>query len=175
MENTPRKNILLENDMDLHIRPVSDSDVESLVQLSHQAWIPIFASFEYILGPNIYPLIWPDWRASQRAGIKGVCRDQAKFKVLVAELEGKAVGFLAYELNFQDKVGEVQLLAVQPEYQNRGIGTALNEFALVEMREAGMKMARVETGGDPSHAPARRSYEKAGYTALPLVRYYKDL
>jgi hypothetical protein len=43
------------------------------------------------------------------------------------------------------------------------------------MREAGMKLAVVGTGGDPGHAPARRSYEKAGYTGLPLVRYYKDL
>jgi hypothetical protein len=38
-----------------------------------------------------------------------------------------------------------------------------------------MRLARVETGGDPSHAPARRSYENAGYTGLPLVRYFKDL
>ena len=38
-----------------------------------------------------------------------------------------------------------------------------------------MEMAEVMTGGDPGHAPARRSYEKAGYTPLPLVRYYKAL
>jgi len=48
-------------------------------------------------------------------------------------------------------------------------------FALAKMKESGMKMARAETGGDPSHSPARQSYEKAGYTALPLVRYFKDL
>jgi hypothetical protein len=29
--------------------------------------------------------------------------------------------------------------------------------------------------GASGHAPARRSYEKAGYTALPIVRYYQDL
>lgn len=38
-----------------------------------------------------------------------------------------------------------------------------------------MKLAIVGTGGDPGHAPARRSYEKAGYIGLPIVRYYKDL
>ncbi len=73
------------------------------------------------------------------------------------------------------KAGEVQLLAVHPDYQNLGIGTELNSFALIKMSEYGMKMAVVGTGGDAAHAPARRSYEKAGYTALPLVRYYKDL
>lgn len=161
--------------MDLHIRPVYDNDVEDLVQLSLLAWTPVFDSFERILGPNIYTLIWPDWRISQRAAIETVCKDREKAIVLVAELEGVVVGFLAYELNTKDKIGQVQLLAVHPEYQNLGIGTELNKFALLEMRESGMKMARVETGGDPSHAPARRSYEKAEYTGLPLVRYFKDL
>jgi predicted N-acetyltransferase YhbS len=38
------------------------------------------------------------------------------------------------------------LLAVHPEYQNRGIGTELNNFALERMKESGMKMAVVGTG-----------------------------
>jgi len=38
-----------------------------------------------------------------------------------------------------------------------------------------MKVAMVETGGDPGHAPARHVYEKAGYTLLPIARYYKNL
>lgn len=161
--------------MNLHIRPVRNNDVEDLVRLSLLAWAPVFSSFEQVLGHDIYTLIWPDWRTSQRDGIEMVCRDGEKTTVWVAELDGMVVGFLAYELNVHDKTGEVQLLAVHPEYQNLGIGTELNIFALKKMKESGMKMARVETGGDPSHAPARRSYEKAGYTALPLVRYFKDL
>jgi len=161
--------------MNLHIRPVRNTDVEDLVRLSLLAWAPVFSSFEQVLGHDIYTLIWPDWRASQRDGIETVCKDGEKTIVWVAELDGMVVGFLAYELNIQDKTGEVQLLAVHPEYQNLGIGTELNIFALKEMKESGMIMARVETGGDPSHAPARRSYEKAGYTGLPLVRYYRDL
>jgi len=104
-----------------------------------------------------------------------VCRDREKTAVLVAELDGRVVGFLAYELNDKDRVGDVVLLAVDPDYQNLGIGTELNNLALEKMKEGGMKMARVETGGDPSHAPARRCYEKAGYTALPIVRYHQEL
>jgi ribosomal protein S18 acetylase RimI-like enzyme len=86
----------------------------------------------------------------------------------------KVVGYIAYEF-YGDDTAEVQLLAVHPEYQNRGIGTQLNTFVLQKMKESGMKMAVVSTGGDESHAPARRSYEKAGYTALLLVKYYRDL
>lgn len=161
--------------MNLHIRPVCDHDIDDLIRLSLLAWPPVFSSFKQILGPNIYTLIWPDWRTSQKEAVEAVCKDGENTLVRVAELDGKVVGFLAYKLDTEDQVGEVQLLAVHPEHQNRGIGTELNKFALEEMKEGGMKMAKVETGGDPSHAPARRSYQKAGYTGLPLVRYFKDL
>jgi ribosomal protein S18 acetylase RimI-like enzyme len=160
--------------MDLYIRSVRDADVGDLVRLSLLAWEPVFRSFERLLGHTIYKLIWPDWRTGQREAIEAVCRDGEKTIVWVAEVDSMVVGFVAYELR-KDKTGEVQLLAVHPEYQNLGIGTELNILALKKMKESGMKMARVETGGDPSHAPARRSYEKAGYTALPLVRYFQDL
>ena len=161
--------------MNWPIRPVRDNDVEDLVRLSLLAWAPVFGSFEQVLGHNIYALIWPDWRTGQRDAVERVCKDDEKTTVWVAELDGTVVGFLAIELNIKDKIGDVALLAVHPDYQNRGIGTDLNSFAIEKMKASGMIMARVETGGDASHAPARRSYEKAGYTALPLVRYFKDL
>lgn len=161
--------------MDVRIRPVCEDDIEDVVRLSLLAWAPVFESFQQVLGHNIYTLIWPDWRTSQREAIEAVCRDGEKTIVWVAEQDGKAVGFVAYQLDVKDAVGEVQFLAVHPEYQNLGIGTELNTFALNKMKDSGMRMAKVETGGDPSHAPARTSYEKAGYTGLPLVRYFKDL
>ena len=158
----------------LEIRPVREEDVEAVVGLSLAAWVPVFHSFRQILGEGIYQIIWPEWQKSQRESIEGVCRD-TKTEVLVAEVDGRPVGFVAYELHPEDKTGEVILLAVDPAYQNQGIGTELNCAALEEMKAAGIELARVETGGDPSHAPARRSYEKAGYTGLPLVRYFKKL
>ncbi len=104
-----------------------------------------------------------------------VCQDKHRYEVLVAEVDGKVAGFVAYEVREKEGAGEVVLVAVHPDYQNRDVGTQLNEGALQALRAAGMRLAVVETGGDASHAPARRSYEKAGYTALPLVRYYKAL
>jgi ribosomal protein S18 acetylase RimI-like enzyme len=148
--------------------------MEFLVQLSILAWEPVFRSFERVLGPAIYRRLWPDWRAGQRAAVEEVCQGGERMRVWVAEVEANVVGFVAYELH-GDKTGEVTLLAVHPDYQNQGIGTELNRVALEEMKESGMSLAKVETGGDPSHAPARRSYEKAGYAALPLVRYFQEL
>jgi GNAT superfamily N-acetyltransferase len=161
--------------VDLQIRPLARDDIQDVVRLSVLAWEPVFSSFAEILGPAIYPIVYPDWRKQQAEGVEAVCKDTAKYTVWVAEVGGAVVGFIAYMLNRADQTGEVDLLAVHPDYQNQGIGTELNNFALARMQEAGMKLAVVGTGGDPGHAPARRSYEKAGYTGLPLVRYYKDL
>ena len=161
--------------MNLQIRPLNNSDIDDLVELSLLAWEPVFTAWEQILGPKLYPIaIYPDWRKSQKDVVEKGCSNE-NFTTWVAEQGGKVVGFVAYELNDNNKIGEVQLLAVHPEYQNHGIGTELNNFALEKLKEAGMKLAVVGTGGDEGHAPARKSYEKAGYTALPLVRYYKDI
>ncbi len=161
--------------MNLEIRRMRDDDVDALVRLALLAWAPVFASFEEILGAAIYATLYPDWRAAQRAAVVDVCDEREHTAVWVAEADGTVAGFIAYELNPVDLAGEVTLLAVDPTVHSLGIGTALNEAALDRMRESGMRMAVAATGGDPSHAPARRSYEKAGYIGLPLVRYYKAL
>ena len=161
--------------MDLSIRRAHDTDVDALVELTLLAFVPVFDSFRNVLGPAIYTRIWPDWRASQREAVEAFCRDPGNRSVLVAEMDGTVVGLIVYQLQAAGSTAEVVFLAVHPEYQNRGIGTRLNERALEEMRLAGAKLAVVETGGECSHAPARRTYEKAGYIALPLVRYFKEL
>ena len=165
--------------MNVQIRPLSDDDMEGVVQLSLLAWAPVFRSFEQVLGTRIYSLLFPDWRKTQKEVVEKYCQENEERRVWVAELQGRVTGFIVYTLNSQENgqqnTGEVDLLAVHPDYQNRGIGTALNKFALEKMKASGMKLAVVATGGDPGHAPARRTYEKAGYTALPGVRYYQDL
>jgi ribosomal protein S18 acetylase RimI-like enzyme len=161
--------------VNLQIRPYSGKDLEAIVELSLLAWEPVFTAWKEILGPELYPIaIYPDWRKSQKEAVEKACADE-KMNTWVAIVDGNVVGFVMYELDEKSKRGEVQLLAVHPEHQNHGIGTELNTFALQKLKDSGMKLAVVGTGGDEGHAPARRSYEKAGYTALPLVRYYKDL
>ena len=99
-----------------------------------------------------------------------------KERVWVAEAGASAVGFVAVEFDHPERsMGEISMLAVDPDHQGRGIGTALTRFALDRLKDAGMKVATVETGGDPGHAPARRVYEKAGYTLLLIARYFKNL
>ena len=160
--------------MNVSIRPVTHDDMEDVVQLSLLAWTPVFRSFEHVLGSKIYLHIYPDWRKQQREVVERICKDE-KSHVWIADIDGTVTGFIVYTINSEEQTGEVELLAVHPDYQNRGIATELNNFVLDKMKESGIKLAMVGTGGDPGHAPARRAYEKVGYIALPGVRYYKDL
>lgn len=165
--------------MDYTIRPFASDDLPALMDLAEAAWEPVFASFRAILGSAIFPLLYPDWRQGQRDAVAKVCANP-NMTVYVAEVGGAPVGFIAYELSQEEasgavECGEVDLLAVHPDHQNHGIGTALNTYVLEEMQARGVRLAVVGTGGDPGHAPARRSYEKAGYTGIPLVRYYQAL
>jgi hypothetical protein len=43
------------------------------------------------------------------------------------------------------------------------------------MKDAGMSIAMVETGGDPGHEKARQTYEKVGFELFPVARYFKKL
>lgn len=161
--------------MTVTIRPFADGDREALEELAVLAWAPVFASLRNVLGPNIDAILTPDWRRQQREVVRRACSDPDRETVLVAERDGTVAGFIAYVLDTDTLRGEVDLLAVHPTYQNQGIGTELNRVVIERMRAAGMRIAIVETGGDPGHAPARRSYEKAGYTLLPIARYFMDL
>jgi ribosomal protein S18 acetylase RimI-like enzyme len=161
--------------VELRIRALAEDDIHEVVRVSLLAWEPVFASWRQILGPRLYPIaIYPDWRRSQKALVERTCSDEGVI-TWIAELSGEIVGFVSWRMDHASKKGEIELLAVAPRHQNRGIGTELNTFALRKLKEGGMRLAVVGTGGDEGHAPARRCYEKAGYTALPLVRYYKEL
>ena len=157
------------------IRPLEDRDLEAVVDLSLRTWEPVFASLERVLGSPIFRRLHRDWREDQRRAVREVCAAE-KSRVWVAEAGGAVVGFVATEVFDAERgMGETSMLAVDPDHQGGGIGTALTEFALDRLRDAGMRVAMVETGGDPGHAAARRTYEKAGYTLSPVARYFKNL
>ncbi|WP_347239560.1 GNAT family N-acetyltransferase [Microcoleus sp. FACHB-68] len=79
------------------------------------------------------------------------------------------MGFVAVKLHSEDSMGEIYMVAVDPEFQGRGIGSALIEFALAWMNDVGMSIAMVETGGDAGHEIARHTYEKVGFELFPVA------
>jgi ribosomal protein S18 acetylase RimI-like enzyme len=119
------------------IRPFDDRDAEAVVDLSLRAWAPVFASLKRALGSEIFSRLHPDWREDQRRAVEYVCAAK-KGRVWVADVGASAVGFVAVDLDHPERsMGEISMLAVDPDHQGGGIGTALTEFALDRLKEAG--------------------------------------
>lgn len=157
------------------IRPVTPADIEPLVDLSLRAWAPVDDSFKSILGAVIYRRQYPDWPTSQAEAVRRVCTSE-DLATFVIELEGTSAGFVAVgTLAGEPSMGKIDMIAVDPTFQRRGLARDLMSFAVDLITERGMSLATIFTGGDPSHEPARRLYESTGFTALRTVRYYRAL
>ncbi|WP_199300070.1 GNAT family N-acetyltransferase [Trichocoleus sp. FACHB-262] len=170
--------------MKIRIEPYGDRQLEAVVRLSLRAWTPVFDSLQQVIDADVYRSFYPDgWRVSQQKAVEEVCTAEDTNVWVAMSAEGDAigidtgltVGFVAVKLHSESSMGEVYMVAVDPDFQGQGIGTALMEFALSWMKDAGISVAMVETGGDPGHAPARHTYEKLGFGLLPIARYFKKL
>ena len=150
------------------IRPLTAGDVGEIVDLSIQAWAPVFASFEAMMGTELYRRVHPDWRRDQATAVRQALEDNETW---VAEADDRVVGFVNVIFDATARSGEIYMIAVDPEIQRRGVGSVLTERALDEMRARGIDLAIVATGGDPGHAPARATYDKAGFTPVPQIWY----
>jgi GNAT superfamily N-acetyltransferase len=161
--------------MELRIEPYDAHQLDAIIRLSLRAWTPVFESIQNAMDVEVYRAFYPDhWRVSQQKAVEDVCAAEDT-NVWVAIDAGSTVGFVAVKLHSESSMGEVYMIAVDPDFQGHGIGTALMEFALDWMKDAGMSVAMVETGGDPGHAPARHTYEKVGFGLFPVARYFKKL
>lgn len=157
------------------LRPLEASDVPDVVALSLRAWEPVFASLREVLGEPIFVRLHPDWRADQSAAVVESCT-AGRLDVFVAVVDGRPIGFVGVALNaHRAGMGEIEIIAVDPAHQRRGVARQLTNHALDHMRNKGMDIAVVETGGDPGHAPARAAYSAAGFTLLPVARYFQLL
>ena len=159
----------------MNIQSCADAHLDAIVRLSLRAWEPVFDSIQNVLDPEIFAAQHPaGWRAAQEVAVVAACRD-ADVSVWVAVERGQVIGFDALTLHEKDLIGEVYMIAVDPDHQRQGVATALIEHSLIWFRAAGMTTAMIQTGGDAGHAPARRAYETAGFQLLPAAQYFKKL
>jgi ribosomal protein S18 acetylase RimI-like enzyme len=166
---------------DLTLRALQPADVETIVAIAVAAWRPIYAFYQQEMGDDLFAAACPNWpeeKARQvRAACDSACGPQASNVLVgVAETDGRPVGFVTFYADERSGIGEIGNNAVHPDLRGQGIGPRMYQYAFDRLRERGMRYVKVGTGGDPAHAPARRAYEKAGFTIrLPGVEYYRGL
>jgi len=162
--------------MSFLIRAYAPADLPALHAVRTAAFAPVFASFRNIVGPEIAALGLATAEQEQADLLDAIARPDSGHAIAVATTGDALAGFVSWKPNIAPGIGEITLNAVHPDHGRRGIGTALHEHALAALKSAGMQLATVGAGGDPSHAPARRAYEKAGFsTHLPSIYMYRKL
>lgn len=156
--------------VEFEIRPAQAEDAPRLEAVREAAFAPVFASFRSILSDEIYELAQAREDEAQGVVLRSLLTPSSGWDVYVAISAAQIVGFVSVKIDLETTVGEIGLNAVHPSFAGQGIGTAMYDFAVARMKDAGMKVATVATGGDPSHAPARRAYRKAGFAVeIPSV------
>ena len=155
--------------------PFSGLPAQNLEGISPRIQVRIAPSAR-LLCDELYERVQGRADAEQAELLRSFFTEDSVWEVFVAELDAEVVGFVAVRVDANTEVGEIGLNAVHPSHAGRGIGTAMYEFALDLMRRKGARAATVATGGDPSHTPARRAYEKVGFDrGIPSVWYCRLL
>src|SRR5262245_36689800 len=115
--------------MSIKIEPLDPRHRHSVVALSLRAWEPVFASLRQVFGEELYQEFYPnEWRASQQKAVEDVC-DSPDMKTWVAIIDGAVAGFVSLRFHAADRMGEIYMIAVDPQFQGKRIGVTLTDFA----------------------------------------------
>ncbi len=155
------------------IRAAREEDFPELRRIVVEAFG--HSTIHYLLEDRYGTVGGKPWDVRKADEVTGFFR-QRPDRVLVTELDGRIAGFVTYDIDDDRKMGIIGNNAVDPKFQKRGIGTSQIQHVLGLMREKGMRIAEVRTGLGPEYAPARRVYEKCGFSPTTRsVTYHLSL
>jgi len=108
----------------MKIRPLEKKDIETIVEID-----------EKVLGEN---------RGDYWERKFSLMNDKTTKISLVAEMEGKVVGFIlgdvsGWEFGVPDTIGWIDTIGIDPVYQKRGLATALANEVMKNLKAIGVK------------------------------------
>ena len=95
------------------LRTAEQQDVQRVGDIAVAAWQRIFDNFKNLVGEEIYREHWSNWQNRKRQEVVGHL-ERSSETMLIAEIEGKVVGFLTYRLDDVKLIGEIGNNAVAP-------------------------------------------------------------
>ena len=157
------------------LRNYRPEDLDKLVAIADRAWQPIQEAYRRAYGDDLFNLLFPTPETRVGEDMRREI-DQHPDQVLVYEQDGRVVAFIIYYLEQGGRIGVIGRNAVDPAHQGKGISSTLYEAVLEVFRKQDAQYARVTTGLDDGHAPARRAYQRVGFNIHhSLITYYRRL
>jgi len=135
----------------LIIRAMTEADRDAVGLVGIRAWQSSSAFEDTYLDPVVIDRVRGEFEVFAR---------ETNCDVVVAEIDGMIVGWGA-------RAGEPDYISdiwIDPEHQGRGIGRALVEYFLDEMRSAHVKTAKIATHA--KNINAIRAYERCGFRVV---------
>lgn len=155
------------------IRAYATNDLDELVRIGNAAWRNIYESMRNDLGDEIFQIVNPTPNTSKGLQIIEQIKSHPEW-VMICEEQCQVVGFLTYRID--GEIADICNNAVDPECGLKGIGQQMYRVALARFKTQGIKVVKVSTGLDEGHAPARRAYERVGFSLKrESVAYFMKL
>ena len=115
----------------------------------------------------------PDYFNEQ--GLKSLTKDLESQELYGAFIDKKMIGFMTFRKADLAAL-EITWLAINPKYQNQGIGTKLVRETLNLFSNKGYKICYVktlaETAEDDGYSKTRAFYKKLGFNTLEIISPY---
>lgn len=155
----------------MEIRKMKPEDIDRIREITKVAWGEVTM---YKLVEDRHGVIGNKrWYERKIEDVENGCKNHPS-NVIVTIENNKVVGYATFSIDYNDKVGTVGNNAVDPDYQGRGIGTAMNRWIVDFFRKEGMRIARVSTLLNDK--AAQRVYEKQGFKEIARsIHYTLDL
>jgi len=112
-----------------------------------------------------FTLPWP------RGAFEGELTQNAMARYLVAEIDGRIAGYAGIWLIFDE--GHITNIAVHPDFQRRGVASALLQRVLSNAKACGIEACTLEVRRN--NLAAQKLYEKYGFLPEGVRKgYYTD-
>jgi len=98
------------------------------------------------------------------------CEEGFADGVLVADVEGRAVGYVTCDFDEDARAGSIGLIAVADSERGAGLGDELVRGALAWMTDRGATEARVVTQG--ANVAAQRRFQRAGFRTSSVELWF---
>ena len=157
--------------LDIKVRRYRRRDRDAVLRITRTSFVGM--CLDSAIEKHFGPVSNTTWQDRKWDGIEWDLRHRPG-DVLIAEVDDEVVGYMCTRLYYDYSIGHVANMAVEREFQGRGVGKALMRAALDHFRNCGMRYARIETLEE--NYKGRNFYPAFGFKEVGRqIHYFRDL